>query len=232
MCTVALLLAVLGGAVSCKRGGSAAAPGSGAPSVARAPRMSAPTTAAAAEEDREKRLAGLYLLVPLNNGVADIAPDGEAWTRFSNGLKIHDLRPGDNIGLSPRVGQTVTVAYTGMLADGGRVFDRRDAAHPFTFTLGSRDVIQGFSLGLTTMKEGGLRRIYVPADLGYGAAGNPQAGIGGGQALIFEVELLKFTGEAVSYTVEDVFPKAEPLGPPAPKTAAGASTSASPATRP
>jgi len=232
----ALVMAILGGGVACKRRGTASAPGSNAPSVARAPRMSAPATQDLEQEDRAKLLASLYLMAPLGEGVAERTPDGETWTRFGIGLRIRDLRPGRWDARSPQVGQTVTISYVGMLADSDRVFDRRDAANPFTFVMGSRDVIEGLSLGLATMKEGGLRRIYVPAKLGYGAAGNPRAGIGGGQDLIFEVELLKFTGEAVYYSIDDVFPKAEPLGPPAPKSATtsatGSATASSPAPPP
>jgi hypothetical protein len=216
-----LAVVVLVGAAACKRGGgSATAPGSHAPSVNRLPRAAGPTTAAMEKENREKILAGLYLLEPLTNGVTEIAPDGETWTRFTNGLMIHDLRRGPE-GFTPRLGQAVTITYVGTLSGSGKVFDRRDAGNPFTFIMGSKDLIRGFSLGISTMRVGGKRRIFVPADLGYGPAGNPRGGIGGDQALIFEVELLNVTGDAVDYQVQDIVPTPEVLGPPAPKSAAG-----------
>jgi hypothetical protein len=231
-----LILAILAGTAACKRGGgSATAPGQNAPTAARLPRLPGPTTEAMEKENHAKLLAGLYLLEPLGAGVVHTAPDGEVWTRFRNGLMIHDLRPSAE-GLPPRLGQTVTVAYVGTIPDSGKVFDSRDAGNPLTFMMASKNLIQGFSLGLSTLRVGGKRRIFVPPDLGYGVAGNPQAGIGGDQALIFEVELLKVSGEPVVLTAEDEIPKAEPLGPPAPKPATIPATApaaaASSATRP
>jgi FKBP-type peptidyl-prolyl cis-trans isomerase len=50
-------------------------------------------------------------------------------------------------------------------------------------------VIPGFSQGTTGMKVGGLRRVVVPPNLGYGAAGSPPD-IPGNATLIFEIELI------------------------------------------
>jgi FKBP-type peptidyl-prolyl cis-trans isomerase len=89
-------------------------------------------------------------------------------------------------------GSTVHVLYTGMLPD-GKVFDstaNRGNA-PFSFALGAGMVIKGWDLGVAGMKEGGKRRLIIPADMAYGAGGVPQAGIPGGATLIFDVELLK-----------------------------------------
>jgi FKBP-type peptidyl-prolyl cis-trans isomerase len=58
----------------------------------------------------------------------------------------------------------------------------------FAFTVGS-GVISGFSQGVIGMQVGGLRRVVIPPNLGYGAAGSPPA-IPGNSTLIFEIELL------------------------------------------
>jgi FKBP-type peptidyl-prolyl cis-trans isomerase len=50
-------------------------------------------------------------------------------------------------------------------------------------------VIQGFSQGTIGMRVGGLRRVVVPPNLGYGSAGMPPD-IPGNSTLIFEIELL------------------------------------------
>jgi FKBP-type peptidyl-prolyl cis-trans isomerase len=214
---------------ACKREGSATGPGSSAPAIARAPRMAGPTPDDMAKEKRAALLAKLNVFAPLEGGTVQITPDGESWTRYPNLLMIHDLRPSSE-GLPPKLGQTVTLTYIGTIPGSGKVFDKHDAANPFSFTMGSKDFIQGFSLGLSTMHVGGKRRIFVPPDLGYGAGGNPMADIPGNQALIFEVELLSISGEAVEITADDL-PKVEAAGPPAPaSTTAPAGTS--PASRP
>ncbi|MBP6869096.1 MAG: FKBP-type peptidyl-prolyl cis-trans isomerase [Candidatus Pacebacteria bacterium] len=105
-------------------------------------------------------------------------------------LTATDIVVGTGVEATP--GSTVHVLYTGMLPD-GKVFDstaNRGNA-PFSFALGAGMVIKGWDAGVAGMKEGGKRRLIIPADMAYGAGGVPQAGIPGGATLIFDVELLK-----------------------------------------
>ncbi len=51
-------------------------------------------------------------------------------------------------------------------------------------------VIPGWDQGIVGMKEGGRRRLTIPADLAYGAAGAPPA-IGPDETLIFIVDLVE-----------------------------------------
>lgn len=88
-------------------------------------------------------------------------------------------------------GDTVTVNYVGSLTN-GTVFDA-SANHGtagFTFNLGAGQVIKGWDQGIVGMKEGGKRKLLIPADLAYGsqAVGNV---IPANSALVFEVELVK-----------------------------------------
>lgn len=93
-------------------------------------------------------------------------------------------------GAAAAAGDTVTVNYVGALTD-GTVFDA-SANHGntgFTFKLGAGLVIKGWDQGLVGMKEGGKRKLLIPASLAYGSQANGP--IPANSALIFEVELLK-----------------------------------------
>ena len=107
---------------------------------------------------------------------------------MTGGLKVHDFKEGT--GSLPQKGQTVVVHYTGWLTD-GRMFDSSlKKGNPFPFVLGAGRVIQGWDIGVATMKVGGKRQLVIPYELGYGEEGHP-AGIPPRATLIFEVELLE-----------------------------------------
>ena len=79
----------------------------------------------------------------------------------------------------------VSVYYKGMLID-GKVFDDNTAqGYPDAFRLA--DLIVGWQIALTQMCVGDKWRIYVPAEVGYGAMN--VAGIPKHSTLIFEIEL-------------------------------------------
>jgi peptidylprolyl isomerase len=103
-----------------------------------------------------------------------------------SGLKYVDEVVGT--GENPRPGQNVTVHYTGTLEDGTKFDSSVDKGQPFTFRIGTGQVIKGWDEGLMSMKVGGKRRLIVPSTLGYGAAGRPR--IPPNATLVFEIELL------------------------------------------
>lgn len=93
-------------------------------------------------------------------------------------------------GATAAAGDSVTVNYVGSFID-GKVFDA-SASHGstgFTFNLGAGQVIKGWDQGVAGMKEGGKRKLIIPASLGYGP--NDYGPIPGNSTLVFEVELLK-----------------------------------------
>lgn len=108
-------------------------------------------------------------------------------TQTTSGLVFEDLTPGS--GNAARAGDTVSVHYTGWLTDGTKFDSSRDRNEPFVFPLGARQVISGWDEGVQGMLIGGLRRLTIPPQLGYGARGAGGV-IPPNATLVFEVELL------------------------------------------
>ena len=109
-------------------------------------------------------------------------------TGATAGLVVQDQSVGT--GPAAKVGDTVTVNYTGKLAD-GTVFDTSVGRQPFTFTIGAGQVIQGWDLGLQGMQVGGTRTLVIPPEMAYGAQG--VGPIPPNATLTFEVQLISIT---------------------------------------
>ena len=113
------------------------------------------------------------------------AVDAAERVKQDNGLEIWDATAGDGAEVKP--GATVTVHYTGWLTN-GKMFDS-SVARGETISFSLYQVIKGWQVGIPGMKPGGVRRLKIPANLGYGAAGAGRD-IRPNATLIFEVELI------------------------------------------
>ena len=107
--------------------------------------------------------------------------------KTASGLEYEDIREGE--GPTPTRGQTAIVHYVGALTNGKKFDSSRDRGQPFEFPLGMGRVIKGWDEGVASMKVGGLRKLTIPPDLGYGARGAGNV-IPPNATLVFEVELL------------------------------------------
>ena len=137
-------------------------------------------------------------------------PPGRGIVKTAFSLRYQDLRIGTGADAVPN--KTYKVHYTGWLAADGHKFDSSfdhkrplldkdgkpevDAegkpklgdAEPLSFQQGVGRLIPGFDQGLTGMKVGGKRRLFIPYQLAYGARGRP--GIPPKADLIFDIELV------------------------------------------
>ena len=111
--------------------------------------------------------------------------DAPEWQARPNGMKVWDAKVGSGPEVKP--GGEVTIHYTGWTTD-GKVFDSsKQRGQPITFPL--TRLIQGWQEGVPGMKPGGVRRLVIPYQLGYGERGSPPA-IPPRATLVFEIELI------------------------------------------
>jgi FKBP-type peptidyl-prolyl cis-trans isomerase FkpA len=101
-------------------------------------------------------------------------------------MTIEDKKIGT--GATAEAGKMVSVHYVGTLTNGTKFDSSRDRGTPFTFKLGAGQVIEGWDKGVSGMKVGGIRKLTIPPELGYGSQANGP--IPANSTLVFEVELL------------------------------------------
>jgi len=96
----------------------------------------------------------------------------------------------EGTGVQPTAADQVRVAYKGYFTNAD-IFDQ-SASEGISFNL--RQVISGWTEGITYFKEGGSGMLLVPSHLGYGS--RDYNGIPGGSVLIFEINLIEVNGGA------------------------------------
>jgi peptidylprolyl isomerase len=111
-------------------------------------------------------------------------PDGPAPAE----LEVLVLSPGD--GPLVEAGDDLEVHYLGQ-SWGGGVFDNSyDRGSSISFPIGVGAVIGGWDEGLVGQPVGSRVLLSIPSRLGYGDRGVPQAGIKGGDTLVFVVDIV------------------------------------------
>eukprot|EP00798_Chlamydomonas_sp_ICE-L_P023931 gene23931-9499_t len=117
----------------------------------------------------------------------------------ASGLQYKDIIVGK--GDAPPIGFQVVANYVAMTPQ-GRAFESSLEKGK----VGSGQVIPGLDEGLTTMRTGGLRRLYIPGDLAFprglrAAAGRPS--VPPSSPVIFDVQLLYIPGMEVEELDEE-----------------------------
>ena len=109
---------------------------------------------------------------------ASLGIDLASMEKLPSGVYLEDILVGD--GFEVVDASVPTVFFEGWLADGTKFGEGS-----FAFVVGTGSVIAGFEQGVFGMKVGGVRRIIIPPQLGYGD--QPQDAIPAGSVLIFQV---------------------------------------------
>ncbi|KAG5285070.1 hypothetical protein AALO_G00033760 [Alosa alosa] len=104
-------------------------------------------------------------------------------------LQIGIKKRVENCPIKSRKGDVLNMHYTGKLEDGTEFDSSIPRNQPFTFTLGTGQVIKGWDQGLLGSGTITALSVHLEAGQRYGDRGAPPK-IPGGATLIFEVELL------------------------------------------
>jgi FKBP-type peptidyl-prolyl cis-trans isomerase len=107
----------------------------------------------------------------------------EGVVSLPNGIQYIVLEEGK--GQKPTIDDQVECDYVGTLIDGTKFDSSIDRGQPAKFPL--KGVIKGWQEAIPLMSVGSKWKIFIPAELGYGAQERP--GIPANSVLIFEVTL-------------------------------------------
>lgn len=169
----------------------------------------APSGSSSASASPSKPVTTLNNLDPISvNGKFGQAPAVTGpWPASAAKTQVKVLQEGTGAKVSK--GGTVLVDYTGINATTGKSFDssfdqKTGKGKPVAFPL--TQVVQGFRTGLEGQKIGSRVVILMTPKDGYGDRGQPQAGIGPNDSLIFVVDI-------ISAQLEE--PTGTPVTPPA-----------------
>lgn len=109
---------------------------------------------------------------------------------LENGLKYEEISIGTGKEIKSDDHYKVVIHYIGWTEHGVQYSSSYNNGKPFVFHIGLGLVIKGWDKGMVGMKEGGIRKLYIPSSLAYGSMG---AGviIGPNTDLIAKIEYLR-----------------------------------------
>jgi FKBP-type peptidyl-prolyl cis-trans isomerase len=96
-----------------------------------------------------------------------------------------------------KTGDTVTMNYTGTFTNGVKFDSSHDRDQPFSFKLGTGQVIKGWDEGVGKLRVGDQAILVIPGKLAYGPRGVPNA-IPPDATLIFIVEVVDVKGTSLT----------------------------------
>ncbi|MDE6782821.1 MAG: FKBP-type peptidyl-prolyl cis-trans isomerase [Paramuribaculum sp.] len=143
-----------------------------------------PLTATQYLKAMQEQLADIDALLDNSQAFLDSIARREGIINLPTGTMVEIVTEGE--GDSPRAEDLVMVNYSGSLIDGTQ-FSGTEPGKPTIFDM--RELIAGFRDGLMQMKKGGIYRIYIPSDQGYGHEG-VYGKIPKDAVTIFDVELV------------------------------------------
>jgi len=141
------------------------------------------------------RLRSMFVLLPLL-ALSGCGSDHHPTAPFGARLEVIDM----SIGSGPAAAShdTLEVTYVGRFPDSTAFDSTRD--RPFTFVIGTRQVILGLDQGLLGMRVGGSRRVIIPPAYGYGHTGAPPV-IPPDATLVYDVTLLRLGHPIVRFPI-------------------------------
>jgi peptidylprolyl isomerase len=92
-------------------------------------------------------------------------------------------------------GDTIIVNYHGQVWDGDLFDSSWKRGETISFPIGMGVVIAGWDEGLVGRQIGSRVLLSIPSELGYGERGVPQAGIRGGDTLVFVIVFVGVEGK-------------------------------------
>lgn len=120
-------------------------------------------------------------------------PNSQAPTKLSEKTLVQGK------GAPVGAGETLVANYVGETWANKKVFDSSfSRGEPAGFVIGKGQVIPGWDKTLVGQKLGSRVLLTIPPSDGYGASGNPQAGIKGTDTLVFVVDLVAAYGPDAS----------------------------------